>query len=134
MCDRKVISLNFAKDSTKDLPKHGFFVVSSDAPTCWLLEGLIMYLDEAAVRNLYTEISDLSVPGSFLIVNFMNAPKIMNGKSHHTSEFADTTLRARGWIKTEQLMFGDELFDFGRYPKDKSANKCLGFSFYKKPE
>lgn len=40
-CERKVISMDFSKESTKDLPTHGF---SQEVPTCWILEGLIMYL------------------------------------------------------------------------------------------
>lgn len=40
-CPRQVISQDFSKESTKDLPKHGF---DASLPTCWILEGLVMYL------------------------------------------------------------------------------------------
>lgn len=41
MCKRDVISMDFSKESTKDLVKHGF---NQTIPTCWILEGLVMYL------------------------------------------------------------------------------------------
>ncbi len=54
LCERTAISLNFCKESVKDLPKHGF---DSDLPPCWSLEGLIMYLAMEAIESLLTELS-----------------------------------------------------------------------------
>ena len=53
LCERTAISLNFCKESVKDLPKHGF---DSDLPP-WSLEGLIMYLAMEAIESLLTELS-----------------------------------------------------------------------------
>lgn len=40
-CPRHVVTMNFMKESTKDLPQHG---VDQKVKTCWVLEGLVMYL------------------------------------------------------------------------------------------
>lgn len=62
--------MDFGKESTKDLPNHGF---DKTVVTGWLLEGLIMYLDEASVESIYTEVSELAAPGSYMILNFINS-------------------------------------------------------------
>ena len=41
LCKRVTISMDFSKESVKDLHKHG---VDNSTPTCWVLEGLVMYL------------------------------------------------------------------------------------------
>jgi methyltransferase (TIGR00027 family) len=41
LCNRVPISMDFSKETVKDLPKHGY---DNSVPTFWLLEGLIMYL------------------------------------------------------------------------------------------
>jgi len=38
--------MDFEKESTKDLTNHGF---DKTIATCWVLEGLIMYLKEPAM-------------------------------------------------------------------------------------
>ena len=67
MCERKIISIDFSKESTKDLPKHGF---DQEIPTCWILEGLVMYLKKEDNVKLMDEMSELSAVGSYIIVNF----------------------------------------------------------------
>ena len=37
------------------------------APTAWLIEGLLQYLDEDAVRTLFARVDALSAPGSVLL-------------------------------------------------------------------
>ena len=71
LCERQVISMDFGKESTKDLPSHGF---DPSLPTCWILEGLVMYLPVDAVKALLDEITDLSANGSYMILNYMNGP------------------------------------------------------------
>lgn len=39
-----------------------------EVPTCWLLEGLVMYLSPVAVEKLLKEMHALSAPGSRLLV------------------------------------------------------------------
>jgi len=46
LCKRTPICMDFEKESTKDLTNHGF---DKTIATCWVLEGLIMYLKEPAM-------------------------------------------------------------------------------------
>eukprot|EP00501_MAST-03F_sp_TOSAG23-6_P001935 GSMAST32.ASY1.ANO1.2016.1 assembled CDS len=124
ICPRRCISLNFETETIQDLPKYDF---NSSIPTCWVLEGLIMYLEKDAVRNIYENIAELSVPESYAIINFIG-----NSKEHHQVEFADSILLGKGWIQVKKVLFGETDFRYGRYPKDVESNKNLGFVFYRK--
>jgi len=119
----KTVSIDFGKESTKDLPNHGF---NPEVATCWLLEGLIMYLEKDSVEKLYKEISELSAPGSFIILNFLNMTE------HHKNDFASEILETAGWKMESKCMFGDAEFNYGRYPEGKPPNPFCGFAFYKK--
>merc|ERR1712226_619462 len=68
LCTRQVISMDFSKESTKDMPKHGF---DPSLPTCWILEGLVMYLKQEEVTALLEEMTGLSAKGSYLILNYL---------------------------------------------------------------
>mmetsp|Transcript_29339 Transcript_29339/g.32934 ORF Transcript_29339/g.32934 Transcript_29339/m.32934 type:complete len:173 (+) Transcript_29339:384-902(+) len=121
--ERKTVSIDFSKESTKDLPNHGF---NPEVATSWLLEGLVMYLEKDAVDKVYNEISELSAPGSFIILNFTNTAE------HHKNDFAQEILEAKGWKMESKCIFGDPEFNYGRYPEGKPANPMCGFAFYKK--
>eukprot|EP00587_Corethron_hystrix_P009126 CAMPEP_0113302336 /NCGR_PEP_ID=MMETSP0010_2-20120614/3186_1 /TAXON_ID=216773 ORGANISM="Corethron hystrix, Strain 308" /NCGR_SAMPLE_ID=MMETSP0010_2 /ASSEMBLY_ACC=CAM_ASM_000155 /LENGTH=296 /DNA_ID=CAMNT_0000156099 /DNA_START=16 /DNA_END=906 /DNA_ORIENTATION=- /assembly_acc=CAM_ASM_000155 len=124
---RRCISMNFATETIHDLPKHGFI---ASTPTCWLLEGLIMYLEAEAVKGIYEAIVELSAVESFAIVNVVNGGTI--SKEHHKSSFSDAIFLANGWTKVKEVMFGDTEFSYGRYPEGVEPNKSLGFVFYHK--
>ena len=64
--------MDFSKESTKDLPNHSY---DASLPTCWILEGLVMYLTKDAVQQLLEEITGLSAKGSYMILNFLNGPE-----------------------------------------------------------
>lgn len=121
VCERQVVSIDFAKESTKDIANHGF---DQTVPTCWILEGLVMYLDKDSVVKMYNEISDISPPGSLIMVN------IMAGAPGASGDLADETFKARGWTKDDQVMFGDDGFNYGRYPEGKEPSKVVGFVIY----
>lgn len=57
--------MDFNKESVKDLPKHG---VDQSIPTCWILEGLIMYLEPTVVEKMLEEINELSSKNSYIII------------------------------------------------------------------
>jgi methyltransferase (TIGR00027 family) len=67
LCPLERVAMDFSKESTKDLPNHG---VNAALLTCWVLEGLIMYLGADDNTKLLNELSDLSIDGSYLILNF----------------------------------------------------------------
>jgi len=121
---RQVISLDFDQESTADIPKHG---VDFSAPTLWLLEGLVMYLTAEANEKMYNELSDLSAPGSHVILNFLN-----DGQAHHGALFARKLLEEKSWTVVDELMFGDAKFNYGKYPQGAEPSKMAGFVFLKK--
>ena len=65
-CTRIVVPVNLADDWPAALVAQGF---RPDAPTTWLAEGLLPYLDEALVRRLLARVDKLSAPGSTLLTD-----------------------------------------------------------------
>ncbi|SBS72393.1 putative enzyme [uncultured Mycobacterium sp.] len=62
-CRRVTIGVDLADDWPAALRAAGF---DATAPSVWLTEGLLQYLDEAAVRRLVERIDALSAAGSVL--------------------------------------------------------------------
>jgi hypothetical protein len=60
-----------------------------------------------------------------LILNFSN-----NVPGGPVADEMDVHLEGKGWQRTQRLMFGDEGFNFGRYPVGKPSNKIVGFALY----
>lgn len=63
-CRRVPIGVDLADDWPSVLRSTGF---DPQKPTVWLIEGLLQYLDEAAVRTLFERIHALSAPTSVLL-------------------------------------------------------------------
>nr|WP_233213329.1 SAM-dependent methyltransferase [Mycobacterium sp. QGD 101] len=63
-CRRVAIGVDLVDDWPKALRAQGF---DATAPTVWLIEGLLQYLEERAVRTLFARIDTLSAPGSVLL-------------------------------------------------------------------
>ena len=116
--------MDFSKESTKDLPTHGY---DASLPTCWILEGLVMYLKKDEVVKLLEEITGLSVKGSYMILNYLNSPTIAASNIDYMSEL----LKQKGWTEEKVTCFGDANFNFGRFPKDREPVEAMGFAFYK---
>lgn len=126
ICPRQSISLDFSKETTRDILNHNF---CASVPTLFLLEGLIMYLEAAAVRRLYEDIDTLACKGSCVVVNVVET-----SKEHHRATFAEAIfLKMEGWTKYRPVvMFGDASFAFQRYADNAEPNKNLGFAMYVK--
>jgi methyltransferase (TIGR00027 family) len=124
-CERKVISLDFNIESAKDIPNHGF---NNEVPTCFIYEGLIMYLEPEANLSLMRETSQLAAKGSYLMLNTIESA--MNPKGALAP--LEPTLLNNGWEKVESRFFGDEKFNYGRYPEGKTASTIFSFQFFKK--
>ena len=116
--------MDFSKESTKDLPTHGY---DASLPTCWILEGLVMYLKKDDVVKLLEEITGLSVKGSYMILNYLNSPIGDASNIDHMSEL----LKQKGWTEEKVTCFGNADFNFGRFPADKEPVTAMGFGFYK---
>lgn len=59
--DRHEVAVDLRQDWPAALVKAGF---DRDQPTAWLAEGLLMYLPADAQDRLFTQITELSAPGS----------------------------------------------------------------------
>lgn len=59
--DRREVGIDLRRDWPAALREAGF---DPAAPTAWLAEGLLMYLPADAQDRLFTQISELSAPGS----------------------------------------------------------------------
>ena len=123
---RAVVSMDFSKESVKDLPKDKEAGFDPLSPTCWILEGLVMYLTREDNIKMLEEISSISSKGSYLILNFVANQPACNPDDH------DDLLKENGWVQEERLMFGDAGFNFGKYPPNQKPNETYGFSFYRK--
>ena len=124
-CKRAIISMDFKKESTADVPSKGSGFNPSE-PTCWILEGLVMYLEKEENIKLLTELSNLSAKDSFVILNFVANSPACNPDEH------DKLMAENGWEKQKRLMFGDAEFNFGKYPPNMEPSDRFGFSFYRK--
>jgi methyltransferase (TIGR00027 family) len=63
-CTRIPVGVDLADDWPAALLSQGFATATK---TVWLVEGLLQYLDEAAVNALFSRIDDLSAAGSTLM-------------------------------------------------------------------
>ena len=63
-CRRVAIGVDLADDWPTALTEAGF---NPQTPTVWLIEGLLQYLDEHAVRTLFDRVNSLSAPKSILL-------------------------------------------------------------------
>jgi methyltransferase (TIGR00027 family) len=64
-CRRTALAVDLGDDWADDLPSAGF---DANAPTAWLAEGLLVYLDAATAEHVLDVATSLSSPGSRLAV------------------------------------------------------------------
>ncbi|KAL3925419.1 MAG: hypothetical protein SGILL_000425 [Bacillariaceae sp.] len=126
LCPSYSIPMDLSKDSVAEA-FSSLKQFQSSTPTCWIVEGLIMYLERAKVVKLMDDIASSSALGSFLILNFSNNTP----KGPSIDEIKDQ-LAEKHWKQASRLMFGDESFSFDRYPPNKPANKHLGMASFLK--
>lgn len=97
-------------------------------PTIWLLEGLLYYLNEAEVDRLMTNISKLSVAGSWFGADVINTV-ILNGSDqwakywHSSCDDPESFFANYGW-KASAIQPGEEGAVFGRYT-NKLADRSI---------
>ncbi|MDJ0903974.1 MAG: SAM-dependent methyltransferase [Xenococcus sp. MO_188.B8] len=68
-CHRHAIAADLQKPWGHLLKNQGY---KSKEPTVWLMEGLLMYLDEKDIHTLLQTISDFSVKGSYLAADLIS--------------------------------------------------------------
>jgi methyltransferase (TIGR00027 family) len=69
-CRRVAVGIDLADDWPNALTSQGF---SSGEKTVWLIEGLLQYLEAAAVDTLFARTDALSAPGSRLLYDIVGA-------------------------------------------------------------
>jgi methyltransferase (TIGR00027 family) len=69
-CDRRVVHADLAAEWVPALTAAGF---DATLPTAFLVEGLLMYLDAAAVDRLFASLAALAADGSWLGLDLVNA-------------------------------------------------------------
>jgi methyltransferase (TIGR00027 family) len=79
-CRRVPVGVDLADDWPKVLQSQGF---DSSAPTVWLIEGLLQYVEEPDVDVLFARVDALSAPGSVLLYDvvgraLLDAPFLQN--------------------------------------------------------
>ncbi len=69
----------------------------SEKPTLFIAEGLTMYLEERAVRNIFKSIRRTGKSSSrFILFTFMEAPKMKNLTSGISNGLSDVWLKSKG--------------------------------------
>ncbi|SUA03973.1 SAM-dependent methyltransferase [Mycolicibacterium fortuitum] len=67
-CRRVAIGVDLTQDWTDTLRANGF---DSTQPAVWLMEGLLQYLDEGAVRTVFERVDTMSAAGSVLLYDIV---------------------------------------------------------------
>lgn len=110
-CTRVVVPVDLRTDWTTALAAAGF---DASAPTAWVAEGLLQYLDEQDKKRLLDTVSELSAPGSRFAFDHMDASaddrevvadtlaKIRSMGAEFVATAADPAgwLAAHGWTTT----------------------------------
>jgi methyltransferase (TIGR00027 family) len=97
-CTRITIGTDLADDWPNALHSQGF---SPANRTVWLVEGLLQYLDERAVRTLFHRIDALSAPGSVLLYEVV-------GKTLLDASFLKPTLEFMNQLGAPWIFGTDE--------------------------
>lgn len=74
-CRRVAIGIDLAEDWPAALQAAGF---DPQRPAVWLIEGLLQYLDESAVRTLFERIDTVSAPESVLLYDVVGKTLLDN--------------------------------------------------------
>lgn len=114
-CRHHLIAADLTKPWEERLLATGY---RPDAPSAWLIEGLLMYLIEPQVHTLLKSVSDLSTPGSFLGCDLVNVQALSYEAYKGYFQFGCDTpadlLASYGW-QAEVRQPGDAGANFGRY-------------------
>jgi methyltransferase (TIGR00027 family) len=125
-CDRRIVRADLADQWTEALVKTGF---DSNRPSAFLIEGLLMYLDEPAVAKLFADIRIVASEGSWMGVDLVSKDLLV---SPWTAALVDnlkklgcpwtfgvidpeTFLADHGWQGTI-VQAGEPAANFGRWP------------------
>ena len=120
-CRRHALGVDLADPSSLDaLLGAGY---DPNAPSAWLLKGLLTYLDEGVVRTLLQTVADLVVPGSRLGADLISAPLMQpwlavlaaqGAPWYFGTDAPEALFAVCGWQATA-MQPGEDGADYGRW-------------------
>ncbi|MFF4490049.1 SAM-dependent methyltransferase [Streptomyces sp. NPDC001544] len=127
-CRRVAVSADLAGDWPRSLVQAGF---RADLPTCWLVEGLTQYLQEANVIRLFDRITACSAPGSHLLAEFVAASLFRDPAArpmldalaeqgaawHYGTDEPQPLFAERGW-QVQSVPYAEVGQAMGRWPQN----------------
>lgn len=125
-CDRRIVRVDLAGPWTAALTEAGF---ASNRPAAILVEGLLMYLDDSAVAQLFTTLRALATEGSWIGADIMSADMLTSAyTTNYLKELEkrgfpwkfgvndpEEFLAKYGWRGTAVLP-GEPEANYGRWP------------------
>lgn len=125
--ERRAVPVDLTREWTGSLKEAGW---RSEEPTLWVVEGLLFFLPETAVRTLLATLCAHSAPGSVLLGDAISEAALHNPLSRpflkaleddgnpwlFGTEEPEALLRSCGWAVREMRQPGEEGADFGRWP------------------
>ncbi|MDJ0464904.1 SAM-dependent methyltransferase [Streptomyces sp. H27-C3] len=132
--ERRTVPVDLTQDWTGPLKEAGW---RSDEPVLWVVEGLLFFLPEDAVRTLISILSAHSAPGSVLVGDVISRSALTNPLSRpflnclkedgnpwlFGTESPEELLTECGWDVREVKQPGEEGADFGRWPYQVAARE-----------
>ncbi|NEO27015.1 MAG: SAM-dependent methyltransferase [Kamptonema sp. SIO4C4] len=114
-CQRHAIAADLTKLWTPRLFAAGY---DSHSPSIWLLEGLLMYLNETDAHTLLQTVSRMTAPGSQIGLDLVNRKAAIDNDPYRAYfrsgvDIPEVVLSDYGWT-TKVFQPGDEGASFGR--------------------
>jgi len=125
-CRRQIVGVDLGCQWHEALLQVGF---EPDQSSVWLMEGLLFYLPEELVVQLFERVTALSAAGSWLGCEVKNTEMLTSAETHtwietlakegvawiSSMDHPETFLAERGWRATV-VQLGEEGAHFGRWP------------------
>ncbi|MBD2304986.1 class I SAM-dependent methyltransferase [Chroococcidiopsis sp. FACHB-1243] len=131
-CHRHAIASDLTQPWSYLLLQEGFKV---EAPTLWVMEGLLMYLSEAEVHELLKTISQLSADGSYLGADLVSVKSWQVGFQHQKgliskhwrfgTDEPEQLFATRGW-NASVIQPGDIRANYNRYAVQLTPREIKG--------
>ncbi len=83
-CTRVAVPIDLREDWPAALAAHGF---DRRAPTTWLMDGLLPYLEAPVVHALLARVDHLAAPGSVLLMDILGAHILTSPRLRPMLEF-----------------------------------------------
>jgi methyltransferase (TIGR00027 family) len=116
VCNHHLLGTDLTQPWEESLLEAGY---CPEAPSIWLIEGLLMYLSSAQVHTLLASVSRLANHGSHLGIDLINIASLeyeaYRGYFRFGCDTPEDLLSLYGW-QSEVIQPGDEGANFGRYP------------------